>query len=196
MPPAATLSRYPLAVKRPARATAARLGVGLGAVVAGAAVVGHVTGWRRPVVAVVLHAGLMRWAVDALPAARPALTARYYRVRPGEPALYRRLGVYGYMRLLRGLGWERFRRGAVGFTGRRASLNRLDRATREAETNHVLLGLLGLTLAGLAARRRWWDAAAWQVLLVVLLHGYPVLLQRSLRARLTRLAQGDGRRGP
>ncbi|WP_295816354.1 hypothetical protein [uncultured Deinococcus sp.] len=177
-------------MKRPARPVVTRLALGLGGVLVGAAVVGRVTGWRRPVVAVALHAGLMRWAVDALPATQPALTAPYYRVRHGEPALYRRLGVYGYMRLLRRVGWERFRRSAVGFTGRRAALGRLNRATREAETNHVLLGLLGLILAAVAARRRWWDAAAWQVVLVVLLHGYPVMLQRTLRARVTRPEHG------
>lgn len=160
----------------------ARLILTLGA----AALVGHVTGWRRPFVAVILHAGLMRWAVDALPAVHPELAHRAFRVRPWEAVVYRRLGAYRYMRLLRLLGWERFRKQAVGFTGRRSALARLERATREAETNHALLGSLGLVLAGLAARRRWWDAALWQVILSAGLHAYPIMLQRTLRARLNR----------
>ncbi len=153
--------------------------------------VGRVSGWRRPLVAVALHAGLMRWAVDALPAVNPALRQRWFRVKTWEPGLYRRLGAYRFMRLLRAVGWEDFRRDAVGFTGRREALARLERATREAETNHMLIGSGGLLLALGAVKRRYWDAALWQVILVTVLHAYPVMLQRTLRARL---ARGHARR--
>ncbi|GHF36679.1 hypothetical protein HNQ07_001293 [Deinococcus metalli] len=174
-------------MKWPPTPVLVRLAVTLGAAIGAAAMVGRTTGWRRPLVAVALHAGLMRWAVDALPALCPELRGGWFRVRDWEPRVYRRVGVYVYMRGLRVLGWEAFRRSAVGFAGRRAELARLERATREAETNHAVLGALGVTLAVLAARRRWWDAALWQLLLTALLHAYPVMLQRTLRARLARL---------
>lgn len=177
-------------MKLPPRPVQARLSLTLLAALLATALVGRVTGWRRPFVAIAVHAGLMRWAVDALPALNPALESPWFRVHRNEPEWYRRVGTYGYMRVLRRLGWEQFRRGAVGFTGRRDALSRLERATREAETNHALLGSLGLLLALGAVRRRWWDAALWQVILVTVLHAYPVMLQRTLRARLGR---GQGR---
>ncbi|MGM9320918.1 hypothetical protein [Deinococcus aquaticus] len=176
-------------MKRPPAPAATRLGLGLLAALGGAALSGCLTGWRSPVTAIALHAGLMRWSVDALPATQPELRAAWFRVRPGEAALYRRAGTYAYMRLLRRLGWERLRRESVGFTGR-AALGRLERAGREAETNHLLIGSLGLLVAALAARRRAWKVTLWHLLLTVVLHAYPIMLQRTLRARLTRPPSG------
>ena len=45
---------------------------------------------------------------------------------------------------------------------------------------------LGL-LAALAAHRRAWTVTLWHLLLTVILHAYPIMLQRTLRARLTQL---------
>nr|WP_281416336.1 hypothetical protein [Deinococcus aestuarii] len=96
----------------------------------------------------------MRWALYVLRAVSLRPPERWYRVRPWEPGLYRRLGVLGYRRLRRRVGWERFRREATGFDGRQASLPAYERATREAEFSHLLLAGLGTGLvAGAVARR-------------------------------------------
>ncbi|PNY79866.1 hypothetical protein [Deinococcus koreensis] len=174
-------------MKRPSPQVSRRLAAGLAGALGVAGLTGRLTAFRGPLFAVALHAPLMRWAVDALPALEPELRGRWFRVRPWEAPLYQRLGVYPYRRLLRAVGWERFRQGALGFDGTRASLLRYERATREAETNHLLLGALGLGVAAGAVARRAWGTAGWHLAVTALLHAYPVMLQRTLRARLGRL---------
>jgi Glycosyl-4,4'-diaponeurosporenoate acyltransferase len=130
---------------------------------------------------------LMRWALWALNRTRPALRGRWFRVAPWEPKVYRALGVYQYQTLLRVSGWERFRSEAQGFDGSRASLPRYERSTREAEASHGVLALLCTVLILCAWRLHARDTATWLLLTSVFCHFYPVLLQRTLRARLQRL---------
>lgn len=144
--------------------------------------------WHGPLLAVAWQVTLMWWALFVLWAVPLPLRADWFRVRAWEAPLYRRLGVHGFMLLLRAAGWERVRRGARGFTGARASLPRLERTTREAEFSHVLLAAVNLTLPAVTGMTR--DTAAWVLLTAVACHVYPVMLQRTLRARLQQLAAG------
>ncbi|GGL20150.1 glycosyl-4,4'-diaponeurosporenoate acyltransferase CrtO family protein [Deinococcus radiotolerans] len=137
--------------------------------------------------AVGLQVLLMWWALYVLWAWPPPLRGAWFRVKAWEVPLYRRLGVYPYMALLRALGWERLRRQAQGFDGTRLTLGRYERFTREAEFSHALLGLVTLGLVGVTALRGQGDTAAWLLLTGVVCHGYPVMLQRTLRVRLERL---------
>jgi hypothetical protein len=170
------------------RLRAAAVALGGGAVVAGVAwATGNAFGYGGPAFAWVLHFLLMGWISGVLDAARPRLTSSYFRVRDREPAVYRRLGAWWYLRLLRAIGWERLMRGGRGFTGTRASLAVLDRQTRSAECGHLVVAGVVTAVSVVAAGAGAWDAVAWLSGLTVLLHVFPVLLQRALRARIQRL---------
>ncbi|WP_091105929.1 hypothetical protein [Micromonospora citrea] len=136
----------------------------------------------------VVHFASMAWITGWIRQAQPALSGGHWRVRPWEPALYRRLGVWWYARLLRRLGWERVVRDQRSFDGGRSGLAALARDTRRSEFAHQMLAFLGLGLAGAALLLGARGAAGWLAVLTVLLHVYPVLLQRALRARVERAA--------
>jgi hypothetical protein len=160
--------------------------VGGAAVVAVCWAVGAAFGFDTFVVAWTAHFTLMAWMAALVDAARPALRGGWYRVRPWEPRVYRLLGVGGYRRLLRAVGWERLNRRP--FDGTRASLAALDRATRSSEVAHLILAAIGAGLVVVAAAFRAWHAFGWLLALDVVLHVYPVLLQRTVRFRVSRLA--------
>ncbi|THF68724.1 hypothetical protein E7T06_15275 [Deinococcus sp. Arct2-2] len=147
----------------------------------------RVFGLQGPLFAVAVHIALMRWALFVLKTVRPQLRSGWFRVRDWEAGVYRGLGVMRYMGLLRTVGWERFRRSAQGFSGVRASLGTYERATREAEFSHVLLAGIGFGLVLGAAALGQWNTAAWLLGANLFFQVYPVLLQRTMRARLQRL---------
>ncbi|MFI2271133.1 glycosyl-4,4'-diaponeurosporenoate acyltransferase CrtO family protein [Catenuloplanes sp. NPDC020197] len=101
--------------------------------------------------------------------------------------LYRRLGAWSFMRLLRRIGWERAMRASRAFDGTRATLPAFDRDTRRSELAHTVLAGAGLLLAVVAAIAGAWTAVAWHAALTTVLHVYPTMLQRAMRARLARL---------
>ncbi|QLG13138.1 hypothetical protein HLB42_19665 (plasmid) [Deinococcus sp. D7000] len=148
---------------------------------------GHVTGFHGLSFALGVQVLLMWWALYLLAVTKPALREGFFTVKSWEAPLYRRLGASAFDTLLRLVGWERLRRGARGFSGTRASLARLDRATREAEYSHLLLALICLGLAVGAFLLRAADAGGWLLLTAVPVHLYPVMVQRSLRWRLQQL---------
>lgn len=172
----------------------ARVALGLALALGGAGVVGRVAGRGGPLYAVATHALLMRWGLYVLRAVPHRPPGGWFQVRPWEAPLYRRLGVLEYRRLLRWAGWERYRRGATGFTGRRDSLAAYAAASREAEFSHLLLAAIGAGLVGRALRRRAWREAGWLLACNVFFQVYPVLLQRTMRARIAPLlARGQDR---
>ncbi|WP_328478016.1 hypothetical protein OHA21_26010 [Actinoplanes sp. NBC_00393] len=162
--------------------------IGLGgaaAVVAVTWAVGAFLGFNGFAAAWTVHFAMMAWMSALLDAAKPELRGDWFRVRAWEPGAYRRLGAWRYMRLLRAIGWERHNR---RLDGARSSLPAFELATRRSEAAHLVIGLIGLVLAAVAIGFRAWWAAGWLVFLDVVLHGYPVLLQRAVRFRLQRLA--------
>jgi hypothetical protein len=78
-------------------------------------------------------------------------------------------------------------RGRRAFDGTRASLGGLDRDTRTPEFSHLVLALAGTALTVVAAAVQAWVALTWLAVLNVVLHGYPVLLQRAMRHRVGRI---------
>jgi len=99
------------------------------------------------------------------------------------------LGVLKYGALLCRVGWERATSSGRSFDGTRSSLPDLERRTRMSEFAHVVLGALGTGMVVVALACHAWDAAAWLFAANVVLHAYPIMLQRVLRARLHRLLQ-------
>ena len=163
----------------------------LGAVAA-AAVVGTAAvafGVRGPAFAWITHFMLMAWTSAALQVAQPLLRGRWFAVRAWEPRVYRRLGVLQYGALLRRVGWERATSSGRSFDGTRSSLPDLERRTRMSEFAHVVIGTVGTVMVVAALAHHAWDAAAWLFAANVVLHVYPIMLQRVVRARLHRIPQ-------
>lgn len=122
------------------------------------------------------------------------LPAAYYNLRPGERdgRRYEKVGVLVAKRVLRRGPMQIFNPDLRLPTIRDPqSLAKLDRAMRSAETNHVVMFLVVLLAIAHAIVRGWWDAAAWILLFNILINGYPVMLQRYNRARLTSRATGE-----
>jgi len=148
---------------------------------------GRSLGLRSPVFAFELHFVLMAAAavIDRLFA--PALRGPRFDVSPREVALYEKLGVGAFLRLLRIVGWTALTRDRNVFDGSRRSLGSYERATRHGENAHTWLFLIVLAPVAWSLARGWWDAAWWIGSMNVLFHAYPVMLQRTQRARLRRL---------
>jgi hypothetical protein len=166
---------------------------GAGLVVVAGWVTGEVLGFRGPAFAWIAHFALMAWASPSVAALWPDPQWGFLRVRPWEPALYRRLGAGWYGRGLRAVGWERLMSSRRVFDGTRASLPALERQARTAEVAHTLLAIVGWVLVAVAAAFTAWDAVGWLTAANVVFHCYPVMLQRMLRARLAAIgARGVG----
>lgn len=158
-------------------------------VVAAAAIV---AGWlligpRGFAFAWVTHFVLMAWISVVLDARTGPLERPWFRVSTWELRCYRALGVRLFGRVLERTGWNR----AIGrdrvFDGTRAGLVALDQLTRGSETGHLMC--LGVA-AVVAVAALWvgeWGGALWLVALGIVLHVYPVMLQRSLRMRIQAL---------
>lgn len=71
------------------------------------------------------------------------------------------------------------------------ALPALDRATRVSELAHLILAAIGTVLVVVAVTFRAWQGAAWLLALNVLLHVYPVLLQRTVRHRVGRVLRDE-----
>lgn len=151
------------------------------------AAVGAYAGFDGFLVAWTAHFTLMAWMSALLDAARPALRGPWYTVRAWEPRAYRLMGVGLFFRFLQVSGWERLNRRSRPFDGTRASLAALDRATRSSELAHLILAGIGTALAAAAAGFDAWRATGWLLALNVVLHVYPVLLQRTVRFRIGRV---------
>ena len=134
--------------------------------------------------------------VLAVPA--PALMRRmprqWFRVPPGERVLHRIVGVGVFGWLLDVSGWNRrVLEPLRGFSGKRAGLPSLEQSVRAAAVSHGICFAIHVLLAALALfSRHPWSAALWMLLPGVVVHLYPVLLQRSIMLRLQPLLDKTG----
>ncbi|WP_162875613.1 hypothetical protein [Sphingomonas crusticola] len=133
----------------------------------------------------------------AAPIARHA-PRRWFRVAAGERPLHRLLGIGLFERLLEASGWNRrVARPMRGFSGRRGGLDALAWGLRANMGAHAACFAIHLALAALALLGRHGLAGAlWMLVPGVVLHAYPVLLQRAILLRLQpllgRIAAGAG----
>lgn len=156
----------------------------------------RLTGARSPLFAFNLHFTLMGAAVVVDHLVAPALTSRRFEVSPREVAVYRRLGVGGFMRILRRIGWTRAIRDPRVFDGTRRTVASYERATRHGENAHAALFLIVLVPIAWVAAKGWWDAVFWLGSMNVAFHAYPVMLQRSQRLRLLAIVRRLDRSPP
>jgi hypothetical protein len=118
----------------------------------------------------------------------------WFRVPPGERVLHRILGVDIFSWLLDISRWNRVVAEPMrGFSGRRAALRSLDQSLRANVSAHGTCFAIHVLLAVLALfSRHPWRGALWMLLPGVVVHLYPVLLQRSIMLRLQPLLDASG----
>jgi hypothetical protein len=144
-------------------------------------------GYRSPAFALNLHFLLMTGAVFVDKLWAPNLAGSRFAVSDREVQLYRRLGVVAFMRVLRRIGWTSALRDPTVFDGTRRTVSSYERATRHGENAHTWLFLVAMGPIAWSIASGWWDAAFWIGTMNVVFHLYPVMLQRTQRARLTAL---------
>ena len=139
--------------------------------------------------------------VVAVPA--PAIMRRvprqWFRVPARERLLHRMLGVGVFGWLLDVCGWNpHVLEPLRGFSGKRAGLPSLEQSVRAAAVSHGICFAIHVLLAVLALfsrhpfSRLQWSAALWMLLPGVVVHLYPVMLQRSIMLRLQPLLDESG----
>ena len=134
--------------------------------------------------------------VPAVPA--PAVVRRvprpWFRVPAGERVLHRVVGVGVFAWLLDVSGWNRHVLEPLrGFSGKRARLLSLEQSARAGAVSHGTCFAIHVLLAALALfSRHPWSGALWMLLPGVVVHLYPVLLQRSIMLRLQPLLDKTG----
>jgi hypothetical protein len=139
-----------------------------------------------------LYAVSVAWGTCALGVAVPApavmrrVPRQWFRVSPRERVLHRMLGIGVFGWLLDVSGWNRHVLEPLrGFSGKRTGLPSLEQSVRAAAVSHGICFAIHLLLAVLALfSRHPWSAALWMLLPGVVVHLYPVLLQRSILLRL------------
>jgi hypothetical protein len=111
---------------------------------------------------------------------------QWFRVPKGERVLHRIVGVGIFAWLLDISGWNRHVLEPLrGFSGKRASLLSLELSARASAISHGICFVIHVLLAVLAPfSRHPWSAALWLLWPGIVVHLYPVLLQRSIMLRL------------
>ncbi len=129
---------------------------------------------------------LMFWFTLFESQLKPGLNSRYFQSAPFEKQghLYRMLGVEAYRAVLTKIGWEKMRQQQTPIKKNLSSLQAYERASRVAETGHLVIGFLVLVLTGYVALTHSLAEARWLILFNVLFNIYPILLQRYTRPRL------------
>jgi hypothetical protein len=119
---------------------------------------------------------------------------QWFRVPTGERVLHRMLGVGAFGWLLDVSGWNRrVAEPMRGFSGKRAGLLSLEQHAQAGAIAHGICFAIHVLLAVLALfSRHPWSAALWMLLPGVVVHLYPVLLQRSIMLRLQPLLDKSG----
>lgn len=147
----------------------------------------RVTGFRSALFAFELHFILMASATHLDKVFAPKLDSARFDVSAREARIYRRLGVVGFMVLLRRIGWHAAIRDDRVFDGTRRTIASYERATRHGENAHLCIFLFTLLPIVYAAIRGWWDAVGWILGMGIAFHVYPIMLQRYQRVRLRAL---------
>jgi hypothetical protein len=143
------------------------------------------------------YAVMVAWGTCSLdPAVAAPLMRRvprqWFRVPTGERVLHRIVGVGIFDWLLDVSGWNRLIRRMRGFSGK-AGLLSLEQQARAGAIAHGICFAIHVLLAVLALfSRHPWSGALWMLLPGVVVHLYPVLLQRSIILRVQPLLDKAG----
>lgn len=154
--------------------------------------------------ALVVQVGFMFTGLSLGPSLVDVARVRY-RVAPVEPRVFAFLGAGIVLRFLDAIGWSRVVARLRHGRGEVPVPRQFVRGSELSETGH-LIGLMATAVLVIIALAASYPRGAAQVLLVgLLLHAYPVMIQRMLRFRvigaradLSRALPriGEGRCGP
>jgi hypothetical protein len=153
-----------------------------------------VLGPGNPAYAVGVVAGTFALGpVVAVPVMR-RVPPQWFRVPAWERVLHRIAGVGFFAWLLDVSGWNRrVHEPMRAFSGKRAGLPSLEQSLRGNVSAHGTCFAIHVVLAVLALLSRHpWSAALWLLLPGVVVHLYPVLVQRSIMLRLQPLLDKTG----
>ena len=129
-----------------------------------------------------------------VPAIMRRLPRQWFCVPVGERRLHRMLGVGVFGWLLNVSGWNRrVLEPLRGFSGKRSGIASLEQSVHASAVSHGICFGIHVLLAALALfSGHPWRGALWMLLPAVVVHLYPVLLQRSTLLRLQPLLGKDG----
>ena len=128
------------------------------------------------------------------PAVMRHVPRQWFRISARERLLHRMLGVGVFGWLLDVSGWNRhFLEPLRAFSGKRSGLPSLEQSVRAAAVSHGICFAIHVLLAVLALFGRYpWSGALWMLVPGIVVHLYPVLLQRSIMLRLQPLLDTTG----
>ncbi|WP_152915939.1 hypothetical protein [Arthrobacter sp. RIT-PI-e] len=166
----------------------AGLGIGIGLTVAGWSAIGP----DHLVFAVVVQWAFLFMAFLIGPTLVDAGRSRY-RVRAFEPKIYTLLGAQILRSVLDASGWNRIIRQMRQSESGTSGLSRFLRGTEQSETAH-LIGVAATVLLVITTVATAHYQGAIQISLVgLMLHGYPVMIQRIVRFKITNHHANPGR---
>jgi Glycosyl-4,4'-diaponeurosporenoate acyltransferase len=153
-----------------------------------------VLGPSNPLCAVMVVGGTFSLGPAVAAPVMRRVPRQWFRVPARERLLHRMLGVGIFGWLLDVSGWNRrVAKPMRGFSGKRAGLLGLEGGLRGNVSAHGTCFAIHVLLAVLALfSRHPWSAALWMLLPGVVVHLYPVLLQRSIMLRLQPLLDKSG----
>ncbi len=118
---------------------------------------------------------------------------QWFRVHMGERVPHRIVGVGMFGWLLAVSGWNRYLAEHAGILRQKGRLISLEQSLRGNVSAHGTCFAIHVLLAVLALfTRHPWSGALWMLLPGVVVHLYPVLLQRSIMLRLQPLLDKTG----
>ncbi|TKV26366.1 hypothetical protein FDK12_13350 [Arthrobacter sp. NamB2] len=136
------------------------------------------------VFALTVQGGFLLMALLVGPALVDARRTRY-RVRAFEPQLYALLGAEFVRRVLDVVGWNRII-GQMRHSERGTSmLARFLRGTEQSETAHLVGAVATVVVVVIAAATTHIQGACQILVVGLVLHGYPIMIQRIVRFRVT-----------
>ena len=134
-----------------------------------------------------LHFVLMAWYAFSLPFLKLNYISHYYNIRPIEQKgeIYVYFGVNVFRGFLKKIGWNKISDKSNGIVIKDLSrLRKREKHTREAEFAHLVLFIHFLLIAIYFLSN---NNPFWLLILNVVLHVFPVFIQRYNRPRYLRL---------
>jgi hypothetical protein len=125
----------------------------------------------------------------------PLFSSAYFEEKPFERngAIYRYLGVMGFLQVLRLIGWERLLRRDVPVKKDLGALKTYEAVTKGSEAIHLASALSVIAVTIWIGWAYTLDHTKWLVLTNIAVNVYPVMLQRYNRPRVSRLIRRQER---